>query len=51
SALGPEHLHLATSLDAYAKLLRATGRIAEAVRFENRAKKIRAKHSIVNPRN
>ena len=51
SALGPEHLHLASSLNAYAKLLRATGRIAEAIGLESRAKNIWAKHSIIDPRN
>ncbi len=44
-ALGPEHPHVATSLENYAALLRETGRDAEATKMEARAKAIRAKHA------
>ncbi len=43
-ALGPEHPDVATSLENYAALLRATGRSAEAGKMEARAKEIRAKY-------
>ncbi len=42
-ALGPEHPHVATSLENYAALLRGTARADEAERMEARAKAIRAK--------
>ncbi len=42
--LGPEHSHVATSLENYAALLRKTGRVGEAARMETRAKKMRTKH-------
>ena len=42
-ALGPKHPHVATALEGYANLLRATGRTAEADKMEARAKAIRAK--------
>ncbi len=42
-ALGPEHPHVATSLENYAALLRQTARADEAERMEARAKAIRAK--------
>ena len=42
-ALGPDHPNVAQSLDNYAALLRATGRTAEAVKMEARAKAIRVK--------
>ncbi len=42
-ALGPEHPHVAKSLDNYAALLRQTARADEAARMEARAKAIRAK--------
>ncbi len=50
-ALGPEHRHVATSLENYAALLRKTGRSAEASRMEARAKAIRAKRAEQNPAN
>ncbi len=42
-ALGPEHPHVATSLENYASLLRQTARAVEAARMVARAKAIRAK--------
>ncbi len=42
-ALGPDHSAVATSLENYADFLRATGRSADAVYMEVRAKAIRAK--------
>ncbi len=42
-ALGPEHPHVAQSLENYAALLRQTARADEAERMEARAKVIRAK--------
>ncbi len=42
-ALGPEHPHVAASLENYAALLRQTARADEAERMEARAKEIRAK--------
>ena len=42
-ALGPEHPHVAQSLENYAALLRQTARADEAERMEARAKAIRAK--------
>ncbi len=42
-ALGPEHPHVATTLENYAALLRETARADEAERMEARAKAIRAK--------
>ncbi len=48
-ALGPEHPHVATSLENYAALLRKTGRGHEAAKMEARAKAIRAKHAKENP--
>ncbi len=42
-ALGPEHPHVAQSLENYAALLRQTARANEAERMEARAKAIRAK--------
>ncbi len=50
-ALGPEHPHVATSLENYAALLRKTGRGNEAAKLKARAKAIRAKHSEQNPAN
>ena len=44
-ALGPEHPKVATSLENYAGLLRATGRTAEADEMEARAKAIRDKRA------
>ena len=44
-ALGPEHPHVATSLENYAALLRKTGRGNEAIRMKARAKAIRAKYT------
>ena len=44
-ALGPDHPHLATSLENYAGLLHETGRSAEATEMEARAEAIRAKHA------
>ncbi len=41
-ALGPEHPHVAQSLENYAALLRKTGRDDEAVKLEARARAIRA---------
>jgi len=48
-AFGPENSDLATSLENYAGLLRATGRSAEATEMETRAKAIRAKDAGVEP--
>ena len=48
-ALGPEHPHLATSLEKYAALLRKNERSGEATLMELRAKTIRAKHARQNP--
>ncbi len=48
-ALGPEHPHVATSLENYAGLLRETGREDRAEEMEARAKAIRAKHTEPNP--
>ncbi len=42
-ALGPEHPHVAASLENCAALLRQTARADEAERMEARAKEIRAK--------
>ncbi len=50
-ALGPEHSHVAASLETYARLLRKTGRSDEAARMEARAKAIRARHAEQNPAN
>ncbi len=50
-ALGPEHPHVAQSLENYAALLRETGRDAEATKMEARAEAIRAKHAEQNPAN
>ncbi len=44
-ALGPEHPHVAMSLENYAALLQKTKRNAEAARMEVRAKAIRAMHA------
>ncbi len=44
-ALGPDHPHVATSLENYAALLRKTGRADEATEIEGRAKAIRARHA------
>ncbi len=44
-SLGLEYPDLATSLENYAALLRATGRGAEAAKMEVRAQAIRAKHA------
>ena len=41
-AVGPEHPHVATSLENYAALFRETARADEAERMEARAKAIRA---------
>ncbi len=48
-ALGPEHPHVAQSLENYAALLRETGRGGEATKMEARAKAIRARHTMENP--
>ena len=48
-ALGPEHPHVAQSLENYPDLLRKTNREAEAAELEARAKAIRAKHAQANP--
>ena len=42
-ALGPEHPHVAKSLENYAGLLRKTYRGSEAAKMEARAKRIRAR--------
>ena len=47
-ALGPNHPHVATSIENYAALLRATERTAEADKMEARAKAIRAKRAKEN---
>ncbi len=44
-ALGPNHPHVATTLENYAALLRETGRICEANKVEARAKAIRVKRA------
>ena len=43
NALGLEHPDVATNLENYAALFRATGRIAEAAEMDARAKAIRLK--------
>jgi tetratricopeptide (TPR) repeat protein len=48
-ALGPDHPHVATTLENYALLLRQIERDAEAAKMEARAKAIRAKHAEENP--
>ena len=48
--LGPEHRHVATSLENYAALLRKTKRNHKAAKMEARAKAIRMKHAQENPR-
>ncbi len=50
-ALGPDHPHVAASLENYAALLRKTGRSDEAARMEARAKAIRAKRAERNTAN
>ncbi len=50
-ALGPEHPHVAQSLENYAALLRKTGRSAEAAKMEAHAEAIRARHAEQNPAN
>ncbi len=50
-ALGPEHPHVAQSLENYAALLRETGRGAEAAKREARAEAIRTRHAEQNPAN
>ncbi len=47
-ALGPNHPHVATSLENYAVLLRETGRTAEADKMAARAKAIRDKRAKEN---
>ncbi len=47
--LGPEHPHVAATLEKYATLLRKVGQDAEAAKLEARAKAIRAKRDRVNP--
>ncbi len=49
-ALGPEHPHVATSLENYAALLRNTERTTEATKMQAHAKAIRAKHAKENPK-
>ena len=44
-ALGHEHPHVATALENYSALLRATARDAEAEPLEHRAREIRARHA------
>ncbi len=44
-ALGPNHPHVATTLENYAALLWETGRICEANKVEARAKAIRGKRA------
>lgn len=44
-ALGPEHPHVAQSLENYAGLLRKINRVTEAIKMEARAKRIRAKQT------
>ncbi len=46
---GPEHPHVATSLEGYAALLRQTERANESEKMEARAKAIRTKHVEANP--
>ena len=47
-ALGPNHPHVATTLENYAALLRETGRTAKADKMEARAKAIRDKRAKEN---
>ncbi len=47
-ALGPNHPHVATTLENYAALLRETGRTCEAKKMEARAKAIRVKRAKEN---
>ncbi len=47
--LGPEHPKVATGLENYARLLRETGRSAEAAKMEARARAIRARHTQKHP--
>ncbi len=42
-ALGPDHPHVATSLESYAVLLRKTNRADKAAEMKTRARAIRAK--------
>lgn len=49
--LGPAHPNLATALENYSALLRATGRVREAKEMEARAKTIRAKFAQRIPQN
>ena len=49
NALGPNHPHVATSLENYAALLRESGRTAEADKMEARAKVIRVKRAKEKP--
>jgi hypothetical protein len=44
-ALGPNHPHVATTLENYAALLRESGRTCEAKKMEARAKAIRVKRA------
>ncbi len=46
---GLEHPEVATDLENYAALLRATKRKGEAAKLEERARAIRAKHALENP--
>ncbi len=48
-ALGPKHPDVATSLENYAALLRATERTVEADKMEARAKAIRVKRAKEKP--
>ena len=48
-ALGPDHPHIAKSLENYAALLRKTGRGNEALAMETRAGLIRGQQRMENP--
>ncbi len=43
-ALGPNHPHVATTLENMARLYKETGRVDEAKRLEERAKAIRSRN-------
>ncbi|OGG46782.1 MAG: hypothetical protein A3F84_12525 [Candidatus Handelsmanbacteria bacterium RIFCSPLOWO2_12_FULL_64_10] len=45
NTLGPDHPHVATSLENYVVLLRKTNQPAEAAKLEARAKAIREKQT------
>ena len=48
-ALGSQHPDVAAILEKYSRLLRKTNREDEAIKLEQRAQAIRAKHTQENP--